>query len=69
MERIQINSSDLKSVGYDPVKHTLEIEFNNGEVIQYVNVPEKIYSGLMRTESQAKYINALIKNIYKSCRV
>lgn len=69
MERQQVNSSEIQSIGFEPLKRTLEIEFTTGEIIQYYNVPEKIYQGLMRTESHFKYFNALIKNFYKSCRV
>ena len=69
MNRLQVRTSGLRSVGYEPIKHTLEVEFNSGEIIQYFNVPEKIFQGLMRTEFQEKYFGALIKNFYKSCRV
>jgi hypothetical protein len=69
MERILVNSNELKSVGYDPSKRTLEIEFVTGEILQYIDIPERIYQGLLRTESQGKYINALIKNIYRSNQI
>ena len=33
MERKRVNSSKIRSVGYDERAQTLEIEFTNGEVL------------------------------------
>jgi hypothetical protein len=43
MERDPVTSSSLASVGYDARYGMLEVEFNNGEVYQYGNVPEYVY--------------------------
>ena len=41
MDRKHVNSSDLKSVGYDEKSQILEIEFNNGGVYIYSKMPPK----------------------------
>ena len=39
----------------------LEIEFLNGAVYQYYDVPQSIYDGLMAADSHGKYFAAYIK--------
>jgi hypothetical protein len=63
MERKYIESSNLRAVGYERDSGILEIEFNNGYIYQYFDVPEYIYEELMGAESKGKYAN---KNIYKN---
>jgi hypothetical protein len=65
MNRISVSSSHLVSVGYDPLSHTLEIEFKDGSVYQYYNVPSAIYQGLMNASSQGIYFHAHIEGKYQ----
>jgi hypothetical protein len=58
-------------VGYDAQTQVLEIEFVNGTIYQYFNVPESIYSGLMGASSHGRYFDAYIKKggfAYKQIR-
>lgn len=64
MERINVVSSNIKSIGYDESSTILEIEFLNSRLYQYFNVPIEIYDELMNADSQGKYFNANIKNIF-----
>ncbi len=57
MQRQQVDSSNLKSIGYE--KQVLEIEFQNGDVYQYFDVPKDEYIALMNAESHGKYFNFL----------
>lgn len=61
MNRVPISSSNLASVGYDPAGQVLEIEFLNGSIYQYFNVPSHIHSGLMAASSHGSYFDAYIK--------
>lgn len=61
MNRIPVSSSNLRSVGYDTVTHTLEVEFHNGGLYQYSSVPESVYRGLMAASSHGSYLDAYIK--------
>ena len=61
MNRESVTSSNLSSVGYDPQAQTLEIEFNNGGLYQYFDVPNSIYTGLMSADSHGKYFDVYIK--------
>ena len=66
MDRTPVSSSNIHAIGYDPDSCTLEIEFNNGSVYQYANVPQDEYDGLMSAASHGTYLHANIKNRY-SC--
>ncbi len=61
MERKNVNSSNLKSVGYDPKTKTLEIEFLHGGIYQYFDVPESEYKSLMSASSHGQYFDRNIK--------
>lgn len=64
MERQSVSSSTLASVGYEPSSETLEIEFTNGSVYRYFNVPPFEHEQLMSATSHGVYFNANIKNRY-----
>ena len=51
----------MVSVGYDMVSRILEVEFIDGEIYQYFEVPEEIYRGLLAAESKGRYFNLVIK--------
>jgi len=61
MERKYVSSTNIASIGYDAVNQVLEIEFNTGDVYQYLDVPECLYDGLMSADSHGKYLNEYIK--------
>jgi len=63
--RFHVVSSNLKSVGYDISSHTLEIEFLNGAVYRYFDVPYEIYSGLLEAESHGSYFYRFIRNVFR----
>ena len=62
IERTAVRSSALRSVGYDEDSQTLEIEFTNGAVYQYFDVPAEVYRGLMAAESHGRYFNQTVRN-------
>jgi hypothetical protein len=69
MDRTPVVSSNLKSVGYDVNTKTLEIEFQNGSVYQYYEVPLNIYENLMKAPSHGKFFHAHIRNVYRYRRI
>ena len=62
MKRTPVSSSNLASVGYDEISHTLEIGFVNGSVYQYFQVPAHVYRDLMNAASHGSYFNEYIKD-------
>lgn len=69
MIRNPVESSNLRSVGYDEATQTLEIEFHRGGVYQYYDVPSEVYQELLRAPSLGKYFYARIRNTYRYKRV
>ncbi len=61
MDRIHVQSSHLSSVGYDVANSILEVEFLDGSVYQYFNVPEHLFQGLINAGSKGSYFNENIK--------
>lgn len=64
MMRTPVISTDLESVGYEPVNSTLELKFHSGGIYQYSGVSDSVYRGLMSASSHGKYFHAYIKNVY-----
>jgi hypothetical protein len=60
--RMPVNSSSLAAVGYDHFTGTLEIEFHDGAVYQYFDMPAYVYTGLMSMGSHGYYFQTFIKN-------
>jgi len=57
-------SAVIKSFDYDGGKKTLRIEFNNGSIYQYHDVPESVYQEMKTTASIGQYFNAKIRDKY-----
>jgi KTSC domain len=69
IERQPIVSSNLATVGYDAADLILEVEFTNGHIYQYYDVPEAVYHELIGSESPGSYLNTQIKNQYRYARI
>jgi hypothetical protein len=61
MEREPVDSSSLSSLGYDARRHVLEVEFRNGGVYRYLDVPEDAWTELRAADSKGRYLNSEIK--------
>lgn len=61
MNRTNVTSSNIASIGYDSEQMILEVEFLNGSIYQYFDVPESLYVGIMSAGSHGKYLNDYIK--------
>ena len=69
MDRNYIASSNIASIGYDEAAETLEVEFLNGSIYQYYNIPASLYQRLMQEGSKGRFLNTYIKNAYPYSRV
>jgi len=65
MIRQPVSSSNIASIGYDTDSQTLEIEFLNGSVYLYFDVPSSVHAGLMNASSHGKYFHQHIRNRYR----
>jgi hypothetical protein len=70
MKRQHVESSALESVGYDPDKKILELEFmDNGGVWQYYQLPTTVYKKFRNSESLGRYFVKKIKGKYPEKKV
>ena len=69
MDRNQVSSSNVRSIGYDSDTQTLEVEFLSGWVYQYYGVSEFLYEQMMQAHSKGQFLNQYIKNAYAYSRV
>lgn len=59
----------LASVGDDPSTQTLEMEFKDGAIWQYLKVPELEYTCLIGSSSLGSHVRDLILGQYPEVRV
>lgn len=69
MYRRPVDSTLIRSVGYDLPGSVLEVEFADGNVYEYYDVALTIYSELMAAESVGSYFNDHVKDMYAYSRV
>lgn len=69
MERTSVSSSNVASIGYDNASQTLEVEFLNGSIYEYYDVPENVYQELIAASSVGGYLAQRVKNVYGYSRV
>lgn len=69
MERETVASSTILSIGYDATIETLEVEFKNGGVYQYYNVPETVFKQFMEAGSKGQFLHVYVKNSFPCSRV
>lgn len=69
MNRQQVKSSSLLSVGYDANLNIMELEFRGGSVYRYFNVPEQVHEELLKADSKGSYFHERIRGHYRYERV
>ena len=67
--RQRIESSAIAAVGYSKRRHILEIEFVNGAIYRYFDVPSAVHRDLMLAESKARFYDSKIRRHYRSVLV
>ena len=67
--RQSVQSSAIAKVGYSKRRHILEIEFVNGAVYRYFDIPVSVHRDLMSAESKARFYDSNIRKHYRSVLV
>lgn len=65
MLRRVVDSRSVASVGYDRSSRTLEVEFTNGTVYRYFEVPVAVRDALLSADSIGRYFNAHVRDHYR----
>jgi hypothetical protein len=65
----EIQSSNIKRTEYDTDSKELVVEFNNGLIYSYENVPHQLYTQFRMSESQGKFFSSKISKTFKYKRL
>jgi KTSC domain len=69
IRRKPVSSSSLASIGYDTMTASLDVEFNNGRVYRYFEVPAHAYDRLLTAPSLGAHFNRYIRNSYRFAKL
>lgn len=69
MNRQFVNSSRVKSIGYDKQSKVLEIEFFELGIYQYIDVPLRVYETFLSVKSKGRFFDGVIKDKYPCKKV
>jgi len=67
--RHPVVSSQIKSVGYHYATNMMVIEFKNGSVYEYEDVPYDIYETLIESKSLGTYFHKRIRDEFNTIKV
>ena len=65
MDMQPVVSSNLASVGYDPAMGVLRIQFLNGRICEYLDVPRNVDEGLMNARFEGLYFYRVVRFEYR----
>ena len=69
MKRMPLLSKTLRSVGYQAVTTTLEVELADGSVYRYFGVPERRYQNLLASTPPDEYMSQHITKVFRTEKV
>jgi hypothetical protein len=69
MLRQVVESTNLRSIGYDGATHTLEVEFTSGSVYRYAGVPHSVWFELRHAPSKGKFFLDRVRDCFSAERV
>lgn len=69
VKMIDVDSSNVRSVGYDESSATLYIQFSNNTMYIYKGVPIVEFEGLINAPSIGSYLHRNIKSLYPYERI
>ncbi len=60
----RLNSSMIRSAGYDKDNNKLSVKFNDGHVYEFRDVPENVYTELKNSDSAGTFFNTTVRGQY-----
>lgn len=61
VEMYEVNSSNINSIGYDAANHILYVEYGEGGIYQYLNVPQDYWNALTQADSKGSWVHWFLK--------
>ena len=69
MERKNVSSSSIRSIGFDERNRVLEVEFSDGRINQYSGVSAEIHRRLMSAPSIVSFFRDNVEESFTAKRV
>jgi hypothetical protein len=69
MEMKRVSAGKLRAIGYDPGSRTLQVEFDDGKVLQYGGVPNETFRRLSASGSMWSYFRDNIEENFSEKRI
>ena len=69
MDRRKVNSSKIRSVGYDERARVLEVEHSDGSIYQYSGVSTEVHRRMMAAPTIASFYQDRVEEDYSRKRV
>jgi hypothetical protein len=69
MDRKKVNSSGIRSIGYEASSQVLEVELTDGSIWQYSKVPSEVHRRLMAAPSAVSYYRDNVEEEYSRRRL
>jgi hypothetical protein len=64
-----VRSSNVDSIGYDEETATLVVQFLDGSVYNYYEVPDEVFHDFLLASSKGKFLWREIRDVYEYERV
>lgn len=61
-------SSNIARFAYDNTNYVLKVEFKNGGIYDYFDVPQPVFEGMRNAPSKGQYLAQQIKGNYRYAR-
>jgi len=62
---LPVHSRLLATMAYDHNQAVLQLEFCDGTVYQYFQVPRQTYQDLLQADSKGTYFNRYVRNVFR----
>lgn len=69
LEHSAVDSSTIKTVGYDEEKQELHVAFHGSGTYVYQNVPKHLYEAFMISGSKGKFLHQNIRGRYEHGKI
>lgn len=64
VDMISVDSSNVKSIGYDEDTQELYVDFLNGSSYKYSGVPQSVFEDFQNASSKGQFLHYEIKGRY-----
>jgi len=69
MKMTQVSSSNIESLGYNPDDRKLHVQFLNGNLYEYAEVPKELFELMMASTSKGSFFHKEIKGNYPAKQI